>query len=506
MEQQMLKQRAGRSKLKQLADSRGMELQMEHPQLMDDTQLETTSEMRGSGVCGGGEAGMKRVIGSGKRRGSPKKTEMGGTDGVMTGSALLGAPGHGVRKTGGYGRAGKGTRKLEGGFLGALAGLAASLLPSLFGKGKGKDDVAPLLGLAALQSMKGSGNLEGQLKGLVGEGKLEGGFLGSLLSIAGTLLPGIIGAIRGNGSEMKGGYSREGYEAALKHQGRILSYDALPSAIKAQNEALVKQRRAKIMEEDAKKTRVSSEAEYKAWKAEQERKRKEAKEQAEKPFMAEVGDTFKWLIGKGDISEKEMRGGIIGDIIGSIPGFFMDIGNSIDQARWAKEEEERRKKEWENTNPQGAVQKSRRTPAWKKAEMAMTPEQKAAVRAANKSRGLGKMRGCGDNIVAHPSGIQVSHAMMSPAQAGLAGQALGGQDVPPGGVAPVAYGNAPQAPSSFKRNTVGGMVRKAPATAPAAMKGTGARSARGQAIAKLMREKNMTLPEASRYLKQHGSA
>jgi hypothetical protein len=54
-----------------------------------------------------------------------------------------------------------------------------------------------------------------------------------------------------------------------------------------------------------------------------------------------------------------------------------------------------------------------------------------------------------------PSGLQVSHARMSPALVGLPGQGLGGQDVPPGGEAPMAYGSAPQAPASFQRNTVG---------------------------------------------------
>jgi hypothetical protein len=54
-----------------------------------------------------------------------------------------------------------------------------------------------------------------------------------------------------------------------------------------------------------------------------------------------------------------------------------------------------------------------------------------------------------------PSGQQVGHARMSSALAGLPGEGLGGQDVPPGGEAPMAYGSAPQAPASFQRNTVG---------------------------------------------------
>jgi hypothetical protein len=163
-----------------------------------------------------------------------------------------------------------------------------------------------------------------------------------------------------------------------------------------------------------------------------------------------------------------------------------------------------------------------------------------------------KMKGGAGPISGHPSGIQVGHALMSPAQQGLAGQALGGQDVPPGGVAPMAYGNAPQAPASFARNSVGmgrpagagkallgrpghgtfqgGAVMKQSAKdredeklgmevamlkkKGGAMKGCAAtacggaskRSARGQAIAKLMKEKGMTLPQASKYLKENGGA
>lgn len=148
-----------------------------------------------------------------------------------------------------------------------------------------------------------------------------------------------------------------------------------------------------------------------------------------------------------------------------------------------------------------------------------------------------------------PMGVEVLHARMSPARVGLPGSGLGGQDVPPGGVAPVAYGSAPQAPAQFQRNSVdvgsqgllpnaqvGSGRRKAakaaasvhhtlndmdsaggkavlgvrgvyPSVAPAAattvVKG-GARAVRGAAISKLMREKGMSLPEASKYLKEHG--
>lgn len=67
----------------------------------------------------------------------------------------------------------------------------------------------------------------------------------------------------------------------------------------------------------------------------------------------------------------------------------------------------------------------------------------------------GLMYGGAGPISAPPPGVEVSHASLSPAKMGLAGQALGGQDVPPGGIAPKAYGSVPQAPASFERNTVG---------------------------------------------------
>lgn len=107
------------------------------------------------------------------------------------------------------------------------------------------------------------------------------------------------------------------------------------------------------------------------------------------------------------------------------------------------------------------------------------------------------------------AGYAVEHSMMSPAMSGEPGSGLGGQDVPPGGLAPVAYGNPPQAPASFKRNTVG-MGRAGGGRAGGAAPAGGAKpkraSARGQMVSKLMREKGMTLGEASRYIKEHGGA
>ena len=118
---------------------------------------------------------------------------------------------------------------------------------------------------------------------------------------------------------------------------------------------------------------------------------------------------------------------------------------------------------------------------------------------------------------------QIAHAGME--DVGLPGSARGGQDLLPGAVAPRAYGNVPQAPASFQRNTVG-MGQKHDShgagiisglnipiiSGLAGMFGLGkekkkrAPSARNQAIAKLMREKGMSLGQASSYLKQHGSA
>lgn len=118
-------------------------------------------------------------------------------------------------------------------------------------------------------------------------------------------------------------------------------------------------------------------------------------------------------------------------------------------------------------------------------------------------------------------GIEVGHSFMTPAAAGERGAALGGQDVPPGGVAPQAYGNPPQAPASFQRNTVGmGMAgagelkithsggRRGAGELKITHSGEGKpkrSNARGQMISKLMKEKGMTLPEASRYLKEHSA-
>ena len=94
------------------------------------------------------------------------------------------------------------------------------------------------------------------------------------------------------------------------------------------------------------------------------------------------------------------------------------------------------------------------------------------------------------------------------------GHAAAVSEVPPGGLAPVAYGNVPQAPASFRRNAVGeGMSMdkkvKGAGMADAGMVGSGKpkrTNARAQKIGALMRSKKMTLAEASRYLKEHPDA
>jgi hypothetical protein len=79
----------------------------------------------------------------------------------------------------------------------------------------------------------------------------------------------------------------------------------------------------------------------------------------------------------------------------------------------------------------------------------------------------------------------------------------------PNAVAPVSTQTPPQAPASFVRNSVS-LDREAPTLAGAGKRGkkTGAGekrapSARCQLVAQLMKSHKMTLPEASKYLKEH---
>lgn len=133
------------------------------------------------------------------------------------------------------------------------------------------------------------------------------------------------------------------------------------------------------------------------------------------------------------------------------------------------------------------------------------PEQKFLPGAVRKGRGRPrKMCGGagGATISAAPAGIEVEH--------GVADSQLA-PNVRPA----VAYGNPPQASASFKKNTVG-MGRKMTGcgingmVAPECMSGGAKKarkpSARGAMISKLMKEKGMTLGQASKYLKENGSA
>jgi hypothetical protein len=136
---------------------------------------------------------------------------------------------------------------------------------------------------------------------------------------------------------------------------------------------------------------------------------------------------------------------------------------------------------------------------------------------ANETRG-----GAAPRTVNTPGGNETIHARMSTS---MPGRPSGGENVPPGGIAPIAYGSPPQAPASFKRNTVGmgklsvhighdepmegGRVRVAGAGKKKCATGGavsgGARAMRGAAISKLMREQGMTLGQASKHLKEHGN-
>lgn len=157
-------------------------------------------------------------------------------------------------------------------------------------------------------------------------------------------------------------------------------------------------------------------------------------------------------------------------------------------------------------------------------------------------RGAGRCGGAKE--IEQPMGNQVISAVAQ-------------SQVPPGGRAALAYGSAPQAPASFARNSVGmgqggahlmpdgSIMAGKPCKVARGMRGAGSngrmigagqltihhdgagmettstnlpsaqigngmcggkRAIRGAAISKLMKEHGMTLGEASRHLKEHGSA
>lgn len=390
MEQIQNDLRANQGKKMALADRRALELEAKHPQLsMYDNQPEPTEEMRGSG----GEAGLARVVGSGKRRGRKSKKEM------------------------------------EGGFfLPLLAGLAGS---ALLGRGEGGEAEPEMSGGAKMQGRM----LAEHLRKMHGEGFLSDFW--------------------------------DGFKSVLKPVANIASVLPIPGVNTA--------------------GRIAS---------------------------AVLG-SGKAGAGKCEVcGYKKCRCG----------GGAMMLGKD------------------------GKGQR--------------------------KMKGMGKAGAgmCG-------AGNQVAHANTEGNRVVVPGQAMGGQDLPPNSVAPMAYGNVPQAPASFARNSVGmgkagagragagraGAGRAGAGKAGAGMfspmalkalgagkagagmagasngtmegegflgdllggipiigniargiglgkgekkakasKATGARSARGAMVSKLMKEQGMTLGEASRYIKEHG--
>ncbi len=101
-----------------------------------------------------------------------------------------------------------------------------------------------------------------------------------------------------------------------------------------------------------------------------------------------------------------------------------------------------------------------------------------------------------------PTGREVAHAQMV---APVAGRARGGENLVPGAISPVAMGNAPQAPKSFARNSIGMSRAGEMMTGRGAVEATAAlskRQARGKRIAEIMRSKGVSLAEASKMLKQ----
>lgn len=149
---------------------------------------------------------------------------------------------------------------------------------------------------------------------------------------------------------------------------------------------------------------------------------------------------------------------------------------------------------------------------------AMKDEDEALAYKGKRGRGkasLGGVYGAGrSEYTPGGDGREVAHASMMTASFGNRGSALGGQDVPIRGMAPVAYGNVPQAPASFQRNTVGMgragsgelelEIKHSGMEGGAMMKKKRMASARNVAIGRLMKEKKMSLAEASRYIKEHG--
>lgn len=101
-----------------------------------------------------------------------------------------------------------------------------------------------------------------------------------------------------------------------------------------------------------------------------------------------------------------------------------------------------------------------------------------------------------------PQGTEVDHATMVRVE--LPGAPATAGTLPKEAIAPKAYGGVPQAPAEFRRGN--DIAFGVPQPFPSAMAGTGKpkrTSARGVAIARNMKEKGLSLPEASKWLKEH---
>jgi hypothetical protein len=130
------------------------------------------------------------------------------------------------------------------------------------------------------------------------------------------------------------------------------------------------------------------------------------------------------------------------------------------------------------------------------------------------AKGVSALSGGGNSETAH---AMMAHPVATP-------RGAAGSDVPKGALAPIAFGNSPQAPASFKRNAVGmgragggraggaaagagnlHIVHEGSGSAGGASLAGGAAKKRGECIKIIMAHKKVSLPEASKLLKQEMS-
>jgi hypothetical protein len=122
------------------------------------------------------------------------------------------------------------------------------------------------------------------------------------------------------------------------------------------------------------------------------------------------------------------------------------------------------------------------------------------------ARGVSALTGGGNSETAH---AMMSHPVPTP-------RGAAGSDVPKGALAPIGFGNTPQAPASFKRNAVGmgraggaaagsgnlHIMHEGSGRAGGASLAGGVAKKRGECIKTIMMMKKVSLPEASKLLKQ----